>query len=162
MYDTADHDQDVVEFINDHFLLLAEWMRGLESFIFVKRGSHKLPHDVFLPELLSWMFKIDDERKPCRLERLWVQEYLASDVLDDQHLSGIQRVKSILLGDHLRIDIDHPRFHRLQHVGGIGFSELVHLPDLKYVRGYCVDEKVFGFNLKFNSRGKIVQYSFRV
>lgn len=143
MYDSADHDQDVIQFAHDELFPYLGWMRSLESFIFIKRGSHKLPHDLFLSELLSWMYSSPlDDRKPHGLQRLWVQEYSVADALTDDHLSGTSSFKSLLLGDNLRIDTTHPSFHQLEHLGGIGFAQLAHLPELKYIRGYCVDDRV--------------------
>ena len=140
MYDSADHDDEVIREAHEELFPHLGWMTSLKSFAFIKRGSHRLPHDVFVSELINWIFT--QEQTPDSLESLWIQEDSVSPVLSDGQLSSLS-LKSLYLGDTLRLSLSHERYRNLQHLGGMGFSRLANHPDLKYARGYCIDEEVF-------------------
>ena len=80
------------------------------------------------------------------LNRLWIQEHFSERVASDIELSNAL-MQSITLGTNFRFDDTEERFRQLQHIGGIGFSDMAHLPCLRYVRGYCVSEEVIFKNV---------------
>jgi len=56
--------------------------------------------------------------------------------------------KSLVLWPEDRTDFvhDYVGLRQLEHAGDVPFSSLANKPDLKYIRGYCIDEEVYNSN----------------
>ena len=88
------------------------------------------------------------------IERMWIEDSLNSRFhgLDNLHKKPLVAMKSLLMwkGDGGDVDLWSPegneKFYQLEHLGGIDFSTLAHLPALKYVQGTCVDYMVNYFS----------------
>ena len=97
-------------------------------------GANSIYPDECLKALVHWIFSTFDMDS---IGRLWIQEYYLPKFEEQLVTSS---VKSILLGrDSVDSDLKlvHDRFRLLEHLGGIEFSELAYLQDLRYVRGRC-------------------------
>ena len=116
------------------------WISQLQKLVIIKRGcgmSTSYPDEMVL-SLIKWMFL---NYKMEHLNRLWIQEHFSERVASDIELSNAS-MQSITLGTNFRFDDTEEKFRQLQHIGGIGFSDMAHLPCLRYVSGYCVSEEV--------------------
>lgn len=113
-------------------------MSSLESFVALRKGfgANSIYPDECLKALVHWIFSTFDMDS---IGRLWIQEYYLPKFEEQLVTSS---VKSILFGGYLRFDLVHDRFRPLEHLGGIGISQLAELPNLRYVRGYCISSEV--------------------
>ena len=113
-------------------------MSSLENLVILKKGcgmATRYP-DKCVKVLVNWIFSTYE--MDC-IRRVWIQE---SDVKMFEHQLVTSSVKSILFGGYLGFDLVHDRFRPLEHLGGIGISQLAELPNLRYVRGYCISSEV--------------------
>lgn len=133
------YDCEVVDRARTEFFPRLRWMDYLEKLVIIKRGMSTSYPDECVKELITWIFfKYDMDS----IERIWIQESEVHQVVSE-HQPASPSIKSILLGDHsLDFDFGYNRFKPLQHIGGIGFSELAVLSNLRYVRGYCINSEV--------------------
>lgn len=139
-YGREDYDEAVVEHARLNLLPYLDWMASLKSLVILKRGcgmSTNYP-DECVKELLNWIFPRYGMR---RLERLWIQESDVYQVLSRDQITTAS-LKSLLLGSQLRFQIDDEQFRLLQHLGGVGFTAFSRLPEIRYIRGYCIDNNV--------------------
>ncbi len=139
-YGKDDYDDEIVTIARSQYFPRLNWMASLEKLVIVKKGcgmSTCYP-DECVKELVHWIFSMHDMDY---LGRVWIQESDVQHVVSEHQLVT-SSVKSILLGGHLSFGLVHDRFRHLEHIGGIGFSELAALPNLRYIRGYCVSSDV--------------------
>ena len=104
-------------------------MSSLKSLVILKKGfgSVKYYPDNCLKALVRWIFSTYDMGS---IERVWIQHNLT---YERQFVTS--SVKSFLMGDGDCTDLElgHDRFRPLEHLGGLRFSELAYLPNLRYV-----------------------------
>ena len=102
-------------------------MSSLKSLVILKKGfgSVKYYSDNCLKALVRWIFSTYDMGS---IERVWIQDNLT---YERQFVTS--SVKSFLMGDCTDLELGHDRFRPLEHLGGLRFSELAYLPNLRYV-----------------------------
>lgn len=139
-YGQEDYDEEIVKYARLNLFPCLDWMAALKSLVIVKRGSGMSTNypDECVKELLNWIFHRYQMRS---LERLWIQESEVQLVVSRSQIAT-PSIKSLLLGSHLRFEIDEEQFSHLHHLGGVGFTGLSHLPEIRYIRGYCIDDTV--------------------
>ena len=116
------------------------WISQLQKLIIIKRGcgmSTSYPDEMVIA-LLKWMFL---HHKMQHLSRLWIQDHSTDRIAHDIEFYNAS-MHSLNMGTNFHFDDNEERFRQLQHIGGIGFSNMAHLPCLRYVRGYCISEEV--------------------
>lgn len=139
-YGKDDYDEEFVSHARFNYFPQLDWMASLNNLAIVKRGNGMLRcyPDECTKDLITWIFS---QYLMNSIERLWIQESDVQHVISESQLH-VMSMKSILLGSHLNFDLTHDRFRTLEHIGCVGFSELAFLPNLRYIRGYCVDSEV--------------------
>ena len=89
----------------------------------------------------------DKELLPRSLQRLWIPDrgtYRGRSVTIEDFRTPF--VKSLY--DRFGSQLNHPKFSRIEHLGGVHFSQaMAHMTHLKYVSGHCVDNQVKFLNL---------------
>lgn len=140
-YGKEEWDEQVVERCHANYFPNLDWMASLKSLIILKRGfgmSSTHP-DALVIAMLKWIFS---EHKMQNLQRLWIQEAEACKIISKSRLTT-PSIKSLLLGSQVPFELDEqPLFQSLQHLGEVGFTALSHLPEIRYIRGYCINNDV--------------------
>lgn len=135
-----DYDEDIIRMARQDFFPSLTWMAQLQKLAIIKRGcgmSTAYPDEMVLA-LLRWIF---GHYEMDQLHRLWIQDHYSDKVASEIEISN-DSMQSLLMGTNFKFDDKETRFRQLKHVGGIVFSDLAHLPHLRYIRGYCVSEDV--------------------
>lgn len=134
-----DYDDEIVSEARNEYFPRLKWMSLLEKLVILKRGTgNSISYqDECLKALIEWMFSKCG--LPLHLKRLCIQEAGISDVVFNQEYSTLS-LKSILLGTEFNQDTK--RLVHVEHLGCIGISKLPTLPNLRYIRGYCINSEV--------------------
>jgi len=145
--DLGIHNQMAIEKAQSEIFPQLNWMSSLKSLVFIERGRHYFSTSEdggFLRMFIGWLL---DDREPD-LGRLWIPFslgnnlrhliYLAPDYptpLLSAHLSPVW--SQLITGN-----VDESTIlvlRHLQHLGVYVFSRLGFAPEVKYVRGICLN-----------------------
>ena len=127
-------DANSIRFARTYLFEGLTWMENLRSFIYVKRGCLKYA-DRLIEELCKWMFQ---ELHMRQLERLWIHS-IYEDLDYGRRLP--LSVRSFNLGYKLPLE-HYEKCQALTHIGGVEFSALSHLTNLRFFRGFCSSAEV--------------------
>ena len=129
------------------------WMSFLKSFVLISRGCSKSEfcnvRDPIVADLRSSILEAQQFPR-AGIENLWIEYALMHqpfDGLNNLHKKPLVAMKSLLMwkGDS-GVDLwgpeENDKFYQIEHLGGIYFSTLAHLPALKYAQGDCWNETV--------------------
>ena len=115
-----------------------DWMRTLKSFIVLSYGSPSELERCVLDRILSRL------EQNHHLERLWLTDDGVIDDYSELIMTGSSSPAKSLVVDvnrpeHGNLNLHLEQFRELEHLSGIPYQRLDHLPNLKFVRGTCCD-----------------------
>ena len=137
-----DYDEEIVHRVQTEYFPQLTWMLSLKCFVFIKRGfsTCNFYPDVCLDALIQWIFYKQQE-SGFKFERLWIQEpAIQDDVFEPVMIDS--NVKSLLPGSLVNSNYEHEQLRSLQHIGRVGITENLFLPNVRFIQGYCVDSQV--------------------
>lgn len=112
------------------------WMRFLNSFILLGRGSILDPIDEIARALANFVL---DFPAPHSLVRFWVDAFRFGRNMSDEDMTG-PSVTSLMTNAEDDLELAHDRFRHLEHFSGSRFRRFEHLRNLKFIRGNCFNQ----------------------
>ena len=109
-----------------------KWMSSLQNFTYIKKGirAHFNDHICF-HRLFDWFLSLQDPPK-C-LEQFWILSLQEATLCWESHLQS--SLTHLCLGKKTTFQ---PEMKKITHLGGIhSFSAIPHMPNLKFIQGYC-------------------------
>ena len=154
-FDTLDV-EEIQIFDSIEFFPLLTWMTNLKSLAILRSDNPLMHQDLFVSRLIEWLVN----NSPDSLECLWLTEGYLNEQFREDDLWG-QFVKSVVLSQDSRKNykLNDERYRHLEHLAGVVFRELDHLPQLKYIRGECM-ESYQGLNDFCRSHSRLEQLHF--
>jgi len=123
------------------------WMSSLKSLVFIARGGSYYLQDDLREDLANYLLKgFTFRREPNSLERLWVEGQFKVHVNTlNWPKDDVPLTKSLVLWPEVQADFahDYVGLRHLEHVANVPFSSMTNKPNIKYIRGYCTDAKVY-------------------
>lgn len=134
------HLDEVLRIAQEEYFPHLDWMTSIKSLVFIKRGYQL--NDYIVKSLFhNWIFT--RERALDSLQNFWIQENIMASLSSPSMTSLNMEYEDF----RDQVDLNHERYKNLQHLGGIRFSRLERLPNLKYARGYCYYEEVLFYSI---------------
>jgi len=117
------------------------WISSLKSLVVIARGS--LTGDEFVHRFLK---RFARRREPDSFHRLWVEWQNKGSIVNTLYFysDDVPLTTSLALwpNDRSNFPYDYIGLRQLEHVANAYFSSMASRPDVKYIRGSCIDEEV--------------------